>query len=95
VDDGFVVGQRQQISVENNRSSQPRTGLDLPHQHDQRLSGGGVGRLLVDLAGKRRARPMRALLIPFEPLAVIVFPRIVEQGDVGGAWASRLSAVIS
>src|SRR5262249_9047488 len=85
VDDGFVFRQRQELGVNKNRSSSPDAGLDLPDEHDQRLSQWG---LLVDLARKWWASPMRALRVLFEPVAVVALPRIVEQGDLRGAWAT-------
>src|SRR5262249_44598244 len=83
VGDGFVVGQRQQVGREIKCDSYSRAGFDLPHQHDQRISGRGLCRLFVDFAGKRHTRAVRALRVPFEPLAVVTGPRTTVQHAVG------------
>src|SRR5262249_32715795 len=100
VGDGFVVGQRQQVGREIKCDSYSRAGFDLPHQHDQRISGRGLCRLFVDFAGKRHTRAVRALRVPFEPSAIVTRPRTPVRHAVGvsgvaGAGAIRKSGMPS
>jgi hypothetical protein len=81
VGDGLVVGYRQQIIAEIKSWPYPAAGLDLSHQHEQHMSGRGIERLRVILAGERQAHAVRARRILLEPDSIVVLPRIIGQID--------------